>query len=331
MNTNLKTNLINSIQYELADILSADDLKAVTNIITLKLNDYEVHKACTDVVVRENESETIVKMFLTTKKIEGKSDKTIEAYGRRLADLLRVTNKPIKEISVYDLRMYLAHKQMGGCSERTISGYRAVLVSFFNWAYGDGLLKDNPVLNLGVIKYNREIKKPFSSVELELLRNACDNLRSRTILETLLATGCRVSELTNIKITDIDFAEKNIKVLGKGNKERIVYFDAVTEMWLRKYIESRSDELNALFLGKGNKTLLAGGVRTMLKRLEAVSGVKNVHPHRFRRTLATTLIKRDMSIQDVARILGHADINTTMTYVYMDDTNVKAAYQKRAA
>lgn len=120
-------------------------------------------------------------------------------------------------------------------------------------------------------------------------------------------------------------------MLGKGNKERIVYFDAVTEMWLRKYLEGRTSELDILFIGKGDKPLKEGGVRSMLKRIEESSGVINVHPHRFRRTLATTLIKRDMSIQEVARILGHADINTTMTYVYMDDTNVRASYNKRAA
>lgn len=331
MNTDLKTILINSIQFELSELLDPETIRLVTNVITVKLNDFTIGEKCTDIVVRETESEQIVKMFLVTKKIEGKSDKTIAAYSRRLSELMNVVNKPVKEMNIYDLRMYLAYKQTNGCTERTASGYRSILTSFFNWAYGEKLIPDNPVLNLGVIKYTREIKKPFSSVELELLRGSCDSLRDRAIMETLLATGCRVGELVNIKLSDIDFTYKEIKVLGKGNKERIVYFDAVTEMWLRKYLEGRTSELDILFIGKGDKPLKEGGVRSMLKRIEESSGVINVHPHRFRRTLATTLIKRDMSIQEVARILGHADINTTMTYVYMDDTNVRASYNKRAA
>lgn len=331
MNTNLKTVLINAIQFELSDHLDPDTLKLVTNVVTIKLNDYEVSEKCTDLVTVETESEVIVKMFLATKKLEGRSPKTLNNYARRLSDMMNVVNKPIKEYGVYDLRMYLASKQINGVSDRSVDGYRSIITSFFNWAYGEQMIPNNPCLNLGVIKYKREIKKPYSKVELEHLRNCCTSTRDRTIMETLLATGCRISELINIRISDIDFVNSEIKVLGKGNKERIVYVDAVTLMWINKYLEERKGDSEMLFSAKGREGITAGGVRWMLSQLSKISGVENVHPHRFRRTLATTLIERGMSIQEVATILGHSNINTTMTYVYLDDKKVKASYNKCAA
>lgn len=337
MSDNIKNTLIREIQCELTNALTTENIKVVINTLTVHLSNYELSKKCTDIAIIETESEQIVKMFLATKKIEGKSDKTIDAYRRRLDELMRVVNKPLKDMTVFDMRMYLAYKQMNGCTERTASSYRSILVAFFNWAYGEKLIPDNPVLTLGVIKYNREIKKPFSNVELEQLRLTCKNVRDITIMEVFLATGCRVGELVKIKISDIDFANMEIKVIGKGNKQRIVYFDAVTAMWIKKYLATRSDQCPALFVGKRAKNTNAfkpikeGTVRFMLKGLEQSSGVENVHPHRFRRTLATTLIKREMSVQEVAAILGHSNINTTMTYVYMDNLSIRAAYNKRAA
>lgn len=331
MNADHKTNLINSIRFELMDQVSPEILKQITNVITVKLNDYEVSAKCTDLVVVETESQQIISIYLATKKLEGRSPKTLQSYGRRLSELLDIVGKPVTEMNVYDLRMYLAKKQMDGCSERTVSGYRSVLVSFFNWAYAERMIPDNPCLNLGIIKYKREVKKPFSKVELEKLREHCGCIRNRAIIETLLATGCRISELTGIKVNDIDFDNMEIKVLGKGNKERMVYIDPVTVMWIKKYLDSKKTSTEYLFTAKGREQFTAGGIRFMLKKIESLCGVENVHPHRFRRTMATTLIERGMSIQEVAAILGHENINTTMTYVYMNDQRVKAAYQKWSA
>ena len=180
------------------------------------------------------------------------------------------------------------------------------------------------------IKQQKVIRKPFSSVEIERLKQAAESCRDRAVIAFLLSTGCRISEVCALDVLDIDFHRRRVKVLGKGNKERVVYVDDVTVLYLNEYLRERCDAEPALFLGKGSSRMTPGGIRAMLKRLERRSGVENVHPHRFRRTLATNLINHGMPIQEVAAILGHDKIDTTMTYVYIDQTNVEHAYRRYA-
>ncbi len=171
-------------------------------------------------------------------------------------------------------------------------------------------------------------KLPFSSVDIERLKENCNNVRDKAIICFLLSTGCRIGEVVSLNKNDIDFQKKQCKVLGKGNKERIVYLDDITIFFLKKYFSERVDNYEALFIGKGSFRMTPGGIRRVLVKLGEKAGVENVHPHRFRRTLATNLIYRGMPIQEVAKILGHEKLDTTMKYVYIDNNNLKFSYNK---
>lgn len=177
----------------------------------------------------------------------------------------------------------------------------------------------------------KDSKKPFSATDLEKLRKACESIRDLALVDFLYSTGCRVSEVSKLDISDIDFERMECTVLGKGNKERIVYLSPVATMHLQEYLAERKDVSNALFTGKGGKRLEKNGIEVVVKKLGKVAKVENAHPHRFRRTLATNLLDRGMNIQDVAAILGHADLKTTQIYCYISQSNVKAAYNKYAA
>lgn len=175
------------------------------------------------------------------------------------------------------------------------------------------------------------MKKPYSAVELERIRSACSNVRDLALVDFLYSTGCRVSEVSHLDISDIDFDSLECTVVGKGNKERIVYLSDVAAMHLQEYLQGRKDVSEALFSGKGSDRLSKNGIEATLKRIGKKAKVENVHPHRFRRTLATNLLDRGMNIQDVAKILGHADLKTTQIYCFISQKNVKVAYQRYAA
>lgn len=181
------------------------------------------------------------------------------------------------------------------------------------------------------IKCKKTIKKPYTAIELEKLRKACDNVRDIALVEFLYSTGCRVTEVSNLNISDIDFDTMQCTVLGKGNKERIVYLTEVATMYLHEYLSTRKSLSEALFVGKGGKRLSKNGIEVLLKRLGEKAKVENVHPHRYRRTLATNLLDHGMNIQDVATILGHADLKTTQIYCYISQKNVQSAYRKFAS
>ena len=202
--------------------------------------------------------------------------------------------------------------------------------SFFGWIHREGLIPTNPCANLNPIKCKKEERKPFSDIDIERLKEACTNVRDKAIITFLLATGCRISEVCALNIEDIDFQNQECVVLGKGNKERTVYLDNIATMQLDKYLSCRFDRDKALFIGKNTIRMHPGGIRKRLHELGDKAGVTNVHPHRFRRTLATNLIDRGMAIQEVAKILGHEKIDTTMKYVYTNQVNVKNAYRKFA-
>ena len=272
----------------------------------------------------------LLRAFLDAKRLEGRSEKTIYGYRRIIERMLESVKVPTYEISIYNLRSYLMQERNRGISDVTLEGNRNVFSSFFGWLYKEKLIQDNPCANLGPIKHIKKIRVPFSEVEIEMLKEACKTARDKALISFLLATGCRISEVCNLNRDDIDYQNLECTVLGKGNKERTVFLDDITAMLLKRYLAERTDDMPALFIGKGTERLAPGGVRFRLNEIADRAGVQNVHPHRFRRTLATNLIDRGMSIQEVASILGHENINTTMTYVYINKENVKNAYRKYA-
>lgn len=326
-----RKNLISAFTELLSDRLDNTDMNTAVNALTIAIAEYDIQPKSTELMVINTESEMMLKKFLATKRLEGRSEKTIERYRYIIQRFYNTMGIPYKEVDVFALRLYLAQLEQNGCKDRTINGIRSIFSSFFSWLHDEGFIETNPSSNLSAIKCRKTIRKPYSNVELETIKNNCKTIRDRALIEFLLSTGCRINEATNLNRDDVNFTSQECKVLGKGNKERIVFMSDVCCMRLQEYLASRSDSEEALFLGRGNKRLLPGGVRAMLKRIETQTGVEDIHPHRFRRTLATSLIDRGMPIQDVAAILGHANINTTMTYIYTDARSVKATYKRLAS
>lgn len=304
----------------------------VQDILTIELNDYEVQKRCTDVSVHDNSAENQLKKFIATKRIEGIAESTLRRYADENIKMIRFLNKPLDEITTFDLRFYLSYrKQQNNVSNRTLDGIRRCYSSFFGWLSAERIINHNPCLALSQIKYRKQIKKPYSAIEMEKIRKSCKNIRDLAIVDFLYCTGCRVSEVSRLNISDINIEKRECTVLGKGNKERTVYLSDVAVMYLQEYIFSRTDTNDALFVGRGGSRIGKNGIEALLHRIGKVAGVHNVHPHRFRRTLATNLLDRGMNIQDVAAILGHSDLKTTQVYCYISQNNVKSAYRKYAA
>lgn len=328
----LRETIIQEVIAALEDCVAEDVINVVQDVLVIELNKYEVQERCTDLEVLDTSAEGMLKKFIATKRIEGIADKTLKRYADENLKIIRFLRKPLYEVTTYDLRFYLSYRrQQGKVSNRTLDGMRRCYSSFFGWLSAEGLIGRNPCATLAKIKYRKTVKKPFSAVELEKIRKACQTERDIAIVDFLYATGCRVSEVVALDVSDIDFDNLECRVLGKGNKERIVYLSPVAAMHLQEYLRSRRDFSEALFAGKGSDRIGKNGIEALLKRIGKAAGVENVHPHRYRRTLATNLLDRGMNIQDVAAILGHADLKTTQVYCYISQVNVQAAYRKYAA
>lgn len=324
----MREQVINNVMVELQDFVSEDVYNRVQDVLSVELNKYELTERCTDVTVVDDTGERMLKTFAVVKSLEGLSDNTIKRYIRENKMLLDYLNMPLEDITTNDIRVYIASRRKEDVSNRTLDGMRRCYSTFFDWLHKEDVIPKNPCNGLKQIKYKKEIKKPFSAVELEKIKMACSNIRDTALVHFLYSTGCRVTEISNLNISDINFETQECTVLGKGNKERTVYVSDVSMMYLKEYLSARKGNSESLFTGKGTERLGKSGIEAILKRLEKKSGVPNVHPHRFRRTLATNLLDRGMSIQDVAEILGHADLKTTQIYCFISKENVKSSYKK---
>ena len=327
----IRTSIIQSVMQALSGKADDDTINLVQDVLIMQLNNYEVQERCTEVAVRDDSAQGLLKKFLATKRVEGTADSTLQRYAEINGALIQYLGKSLAEITTYDIRFYLSmRRQIGRVSNRTLDGMRRCYSSFFGWLAAEGLIPHNPCAALAQIKSRKVVKKPYSAADMERLREACSNIRDLALVDFLYCTGCRVSEVSRLDIVDIDFERMECVVLGKGNKERKVYLAEVAAMHLQEYLASRKDSSEALFVGKG-KRLKKSGIEAIIKKLGLSAGVGNAHPHRYRRTLATNLLDRGMNIQDVAAILGHADLKTTQVYCYISQANVKAAYCKFAA
>ena len=310
----------------LADDMTVSMMAKLMDALDLQFAQYDLERNEAD--GEQQEFDEILKLFLDTKSVEGRSEKTLQRYSYAMKRFREKDKTPIRNITVQNLRNYLSEEKARGISSSTLQGNRDVYLSFFGWAHREGLIPSNPTANLNPIKCKKEVRHPYSDVDIERLKESCTTLRDKAMILFLLSTGCRISEVCGLNRNDVDFHALECTVLGKGNKERTVYMDDVAAMQLQNYLRSRTDSNEALFVGKGAKRLQPGGVRQCLEVIGKRAGVENVHPHRFRRTLATNLIHHGMPVQEVAAILGHEKLDTTMKYVYMDRQNVKSSYKK---
>ena len=326
-----RTNIINDVLMSLQGHLNSEQLEAVQNSLYAKLDKYEVQERETAITVVDDLSDRLLKQFIATKRIEGKADSTLKRYHDICYHMIHSIIKPLSEITTFDLRFYLAsYQEHNGVSNRTLDGMRRCMKSFFTFLYNEGVLQSNPSAALSQIKYNKTIQHPFSDTDLEKIKRSCSNKRDRALVEFLYSTGCRVSEVAALNRNNVNFNDNSAIVLGKGGKERIVYMTDVCAMYLYEYFQDRSDDNIYLFAGTKSpyQRLGKNGIEAILRRLGKAAHVENVHPHRYRRTLATNLIDRGAHIQNVAAILGHEDIKTTQIYCFISQQNVQASHHK---
>lgn len=273
----------------------------------------------------------LLNSFLSAKKIEGKSPKTLAYYKNTLARLLTATKKPIKQTTTDDLRNYLSEFQSkNGSSNVTIDNIRRIFSSFFSWLEDEDFIVKSPVRRIHKVKTTKVVKETLSDEELEKLRETASSYRDRAIVEFLASTGVRVGEIVNLNINAIKLDDRSAIVLGKGNSEREVYFDARTKIHLERYLKTRTDKNEALFVSNKipNNRLTIGTIESIVKKIGEKSSVSHVHPHKFRRTLATRAIDKGMPVEQVQKLLGHVRIDTTMHYAMVNQTNVKISHRK---
>lgn len=328
----VRNDIVDSVLMTMGAIITGSALEQLQAVLLSELNKYEVQERTTEIVIRDGSAEGLLRKFLATKRIEGKSENTLKYYNDVLCTFINRLDRRLYEVTAFDLRLYLSmYKERRKVNNRTLENMRRVLSSYFGWLYDEEFIPHNPAKAVKQIKYDKVIRKPYSGEEIERLKNACANARDLALVHFLHATGCRVSEVVSLDTTDVDFRNRELVVYGKGGKERTVYLTQVATMYLQQYVAGRNDNSKALFVGKGSKRIKKNAIEAILKRIGSRAGVENVHPHRFRRTLATELIDRGAALQDVQRILGHEDIRTTQVYVYVQQRNVKNTYERYAA
>ena len=316
-----RENLINKVSSSVAELVIDELIKA--------LSDFSVIKECRELTTYDDVDYRILKRYCACLTIDGKSEKTIEQYYRTISKLFQTIQKHFASMDVYDIRLFLAYEKERGVSNHTLENTRCHLSAFFQWLTQEELIDKNPCLIIKPIKYVDKIKKPFSSIEIDALRNACKNSKERAIMELLLSSGIRVSELTQMNVEDINFDTLTVHVkYGKGGKERVTYINEIAKLYLKKYLSERKVDGEGLFYNKKFNRLNNGGVRHILNVLGERAKVENVHPHRFRRTFATGLASRGMSIQDVGVLLGHSNISTTMEYVCLNEEKTHISYRQ---
>lgn len=323
--------ILNDIVSGIKDALSDKQLMQVSNSIKDVLAKYEINKKASNEERREKENTELLETFLSAKKIEGCSDKTIHYYQSSIVKLLKGLSKCIKEICTNDIRCYLADiQEKNDLSKVTIDNLRRIFSSFFSWLEDEDYIAKSPVRRIHKVRTDTLVKEVLSDENIETLRDSCNEPRDLAMIDLLLSTGVRVGELVKMNRDDIDFQERQCKVFGKGNKEREVYFNARTKIHLQRYLESRTDDNPALFvtLSKPHTRLTISGVEVRLRKMGKVVHIDKVHPHKFRRTLATMAIDRGMPIEQVQKLLGHVRIDTTPHYAMVNQTNVKMAHRK---
>ena len=281
--------------------------------------------------VLEETNEKVIALFLASKRVEGCSEKTLSYYKSTIEIATTMMGKDIRRITMEDLRQFLTEYQRKKQSSRvTIDNIRRILSSFFSWLEDEDYILKSPVRRIHRVKTGTVIKDTYTDEALETMRDNCTELRDLAMIDLLASTGMRVGEMVLLNREDINFTERECVVFGKGDKERLVYFDARTKIHLQNYIASRTDQESALFvsLKAPYKRLKIGGVETRLREMGQRLNIPKVHPHKFRRTLATMAIDRGMPIEQLQHLLGHQRIDTTMQYAMVKQSNVKLAHKK---
>lgn len=321
--------ITNCIIQQMLSVLNNAQLKQLQKVIETTLLGYDFVKRDTD--KQPDNDDVVMEKFISAKRVEGCSEKSLQYYKSTITIMFDKVKKPIDYITTDDLREYLTEYQNEKNSSKvTIDNIRRILSSFFSWLEDEDYIVKSPVRRIHKVRTAATIKETYSDEALELMRDNCDNLRDLALIDILSSTGMRVGELVRLNRSDINFEERECVVFGKGSKERMVYFDAQTKIHLQNYLLSRKDDEKALFVGlkAPYKRLSIAAVEVRVRELGKRLNIPKVHPHKFRRTLATRAIDKGMPIEQLQHLLGHERIDTTLQYAMVKQSNVKIAHRK---
>ena len=324
----MKQQIIESIIQQMLQHLDNVQLQRLKSVLEHELFDCEIK---TQAKRDEDDGNQLHDSFITAKRIEGCSEKTLKYYRTTIENMIEAVGKSVRHIQTEDLRTYLTNYQQKNSPSRvTIDNIRRILSSFFSWLEDEDYIIKSPVRRIHKVKTATNVKETYTDEDLEKMRDNCVELRDLAIIDMLASTGMRIGEMVLLNKADIDFNERDCVVFGKGDKERVVYFDARTKIHLRNYINSRTDENPALFvtLRSPFERIKIGGIETRLRKMGKELEIEKVHPHKFRRTLATMAIDKGMPIEQLQQLLGHKRIDTTLQYAMVKQSNVKQAHRK---
>ena len=313
-----------AILNEMSEYLSVSQMKKLQEVIIRVFSEKDETK-------KQIDNSEFLKLFLEAKKIEGCSERTIQYYRVTIEKMLQKVTIPVRKITTEDMRDYLAgYQQVNNCSKVTVDNVRRNISSFFFWLEEENYILKSPMRRIHKIKTNKQVKETISDEDIEKLMDACKCTRDLAIIDLLYSTGMRVGELVNLNRSDVNFELRECIVFGKGGKERKVYFDAKAKLHLQEYLNGRVDDNPALFvtLDKPFERLKISGVEIRVRSLGKSVGLTKIHPHKFRRSMATRAIDKGMPIEQVQKILGHSQIDTTMQYAIVNQGNVKISHQK---
>lgn len=325
---NMVQTLINQVLHDMSCTLNSSQMERLKGILETTFK---------NVTVLQKEIEysmdnlTLLANFLSAKRVEGCSERSMLYYESTITNALEKIGKGFKSITTDDLRNYLdEYHRLSGASRVTVDNVRRILSSFFSWLEDEYYILKSPVRRIHKVKTGKVVKETYSDEDLEIMRDSCDNNRDLALIDLLASTGMRVGELVKLNIEDVDFQNRECLVTGKGNKQRLVYFDARTKIHLQNYLNARTDENKALFvtLNAPYDRLQISGVEIRLRNKGKSLNLHKVHPHKFRRTLATMAIDKGMPIEQVQHLLGHQSLDTTLQYAMVNQANVKNSHRK---
>ena len=325
----MRKELTADVMQRMLPYLDNAQMKQLEQAMENVLQNYEITGI--DTGFAEDDNQTLLDAFLSSKRIEGCSEKTLKYYRTTLETMLASLGKNVRRVFTEDLRNYLTEYQnRNQCSKVSIDNIRRILSSFFAWLEDEDYIVKSPVRRIHKVKTATCIKETYTDEDLERMRDNCENLRDLAIIDMLASTGMRIGEMVLLNRRDVNFNERECVVFGKGDKERVVYFDARTKLHLQEYLEGRQDKNPALFvsLKAPYERVKIGGIETRLREIGKKLNIIKVHPHKFRRTLATMAIDKGMPIEQLQRLLGHQRIDTTLQYAMIKQSNVKIAHKK---
>ncbi|TQO58107.1 site-specific tyrosine recombinase/integron integrase [Paraclostridium bifermentans] len=315
--------LIKEIEQNMVNLLNYNQMEELHNVLCEVLKN--------NLKNNTNEDLNYCEMFIYAKKVEGCSNKSLKYYKSTIDKMLKALQKSVKQITTDDIRKYLGdYNKNNNCGKVTIDNIRRIISSFFSWLEEENYILKSPVRRIHKIRTENLVKETYTDENIEIMRDNCNQIRDLAIIDLLNSTGMRVGELVKLNIEDVNFNERECIVFGKGDKQRRVYFDAKTKIHLQDYLKSRNDDNEALFVSLLNphNRLQISGVEIRLRKLGKMLDISKVHPHKFRRTLATRAIDKGMPIEQVQQLLGHSKIDTTLQYAMVNQNNVKSSHRK---